>query len=133
MSTTDDATRVSVAVGPYVEPVLRRVVGMLAVRADLPIDRLDDALLVADQIASRAGAHAREDRVEVAVECEGHALTLHVGALRPGGAAALVDDAAVPGIGNVLERLADDLRTERDGDTEALVLRLAYAPAGSRA
>ena len=50
-------TRVSIASGPLVGPVLRRVVGMLAARADLPLDRLDDAVLVADLIASRAPAH----------------------------------------------------------------------------
>ena len=38
-------TRLSVASGPLVGPVLRRVVGMLAARADLPLDRLDDAVL----------------------------------------------------------------------------------------
>ena len=41
-------TRVSIAAGPLVGPVLRRVVGMFAARADLPLDRLDDAVLVAD-------------------------------------------------------------------------------------
>ena len=50
-------TTVSIASGPLVGPVLRRVVGMLAARADLPLDRLDDAVLVADLIAApRAGA-----------------------------------------------------------------------------
>ena len=52
-------TRVSIASGPLVGPVLRRVVGMLAARADLPLDRLDDAVLVADLIASRAPAHVQ--------------------------------------------------------------------------
>ena len=52
-------TRVSIASGPLVGPVLRRVVGMLAARADLPLDRLDDAVLVADLIAvARARARA---------------------------------------------------------------------------
>ena len=50
-------TTVSIAAGPLVGPVLRRVVGMLAARADLPLDRLDDAVLVADLIAARAPAH----------------------------------------------------------------------------
>ena len=51
------ATTVSIVAGPLVGPVLRRVVGMLAARADLPLDRLDDAVLVADLIAARAPAH----------------------------------------------------------------------------
>ena len=55
-------THVSIASGPLVGPVLRRVVGMLAARADLPLDRLDDAVLVADLIASRAPAHMQARR-----------------------------------------------------------------------
>ena len=58
-------TRVSIASGPLVGPVLRRVVGMLAARADLPLDRLDDAVLVADLIASRAPAHMQTASVDV--------------------------------------------------------------------
>ena len=45
---------VGLASGPLVAPVLGRVVGMLTARADCPIDRLDDALLVADAIAAKA-------------------------------------------------------------------------------
>ena len=61
-------TRVSIASGPLVGPVLRRVVGMLAARADLPLDRLDDAVLVADLIASRAPAHMQNPSVDVDLE-----------------------------------------------------------------
>src|SRR5882757_7911843 len=52
---TEDATEIAVTPGPLVGPVLRRVVGMLAARADLPLDKLDDAVLVADIVAQRAG------------------------------------------------------------------------------
>ena len=62
------STTVSIVAGPLVGPVLRRVVGMLAARADLPLDRLDDAVLVADLIAARAPAHVAEGRVDVALE-----------------------------------------------------------------
>ena len=61
------ATSVSIAAGPLVGPVLRRVVGMLAARADLPLDRLDDAVLVADVIAARAPSHSVDEQVTVAL------------------------------------------------------------------
>ena len=51
---SEPPTQVSIAAGPLVGPVLRRVVGMFAARADLPLDRLDDAVLVADLVAARA-------------------------------------------------------------------------------
>lgn len=126
---TVQTTRVSIAAGPLVGPVLRRVVGMLAARADLPLDRLDDAVLVADLIAARAPAHALEDTVDVELDPGERTLDLRVGPLRPGGARALVVDAAVPGLGNVIEQLADGLDIVPQGDVEFLDVRLAYAGA----
>jgi hypothetical protein len=122
----DGLTRVSIASGPLVGPVLRRVVGMLAARADLPLDRLDDAVLVADLIAARAPAHTTSETVEVALEHGPRTLLLRVGPLRPGGGQALVIDAAVPGVGNVIEQLADELTVDRRDGAEYLHVRLAY-------
>ena len=53
----EPSTTVSIVAGPLVGPVLRRVVGMLAARADLPLDRLDDAsaALLRPELARRTG------------------------------------------------------------------------------
>jgi hypothetical protein len=124
----DEATtKVSIAAGPLVGPVLRRVVGMLAARADLPLDRLDDAVLVADLIAARAPAHVANETVDVALEPGPRTLSLRVGPLRAGGGRALVVDAAVPGVGNVIEQLADELTVDPGEDAEFLHVRLAYS------
>jgi hypothetical protein len=122
-------TQVSIASGPLVGPVLRRVVGMFAARADLPLDRLDDAVLVADVVAARAPAHVTEDTVDVALASSTRSLDLRVGPLRSGGGRALVVDAAVPGVGNVIEQLADGIDVETDGDQEFLRVTLAYSGA----
>ena len=127
MSEEESPTRISIAAGPLVGPVLRRVVGMFAARADLPLDRLDDAVLVADVVAARAPAHVAEDTVDVALASSTRSLDLCVGPLRAGGARALVVDAAVPGVGNVIERLADALDVETEGEQEFLRVTLAYA------
>jgi hypothetical protein len=121
-----EETTVSIAAGPLVGPVLRRVVGMLAARADLPLDRLDDAVLVADLIAARAPSHVAAEPVDVALAPGPRTLTLRIGPLRPGGGQALVIDAAVPGVGNVIEQLADELTIDPDGDAEYLEVRLTY-------
>jgi hypothetical protein len=123
---TEDPTRVAITAGPLVGPVLRRVVGMFAARADLPLDRLDDAVLVADVVAARAPAHVRGETVDVALTSGDRALDLRVGPLREGGARALIVDAAVPGVGNVIEQLADGLEVEAEGAQEFLRVRLAY-------
>lgn len=121
-----DATRVSIAVGPLVGPILRRVVGMVAARADLPLDRLDDAVLVADLIAARAPAHVASETVEIDLRSQSRALDLRVGPLRSGGAQSLVVDAAVPGVGNVIEQLTDGFSVHEADGSEYLDLRLAY-------
>ena len=120
------ATSVSIAAGPLVGPVLRRVVGMLAARADLPLDRLDDAVLVADVIAARAPAHSVDEQVSVALTPGERTLGLRIGPLQDGGGDALIVDATVPGVGNVIEQLADDVTVEADGAGEFLRVRLAY-------
>ena len=127
MSATEAPTRVSIAAGPLVGPVLRRVVGMLAARADLPLDRLDDAVLVADLVAAGAPAHAVAATVDVELASGQRSLDLRVGPLRSGGARALIVDAAVPGVGNVIEQLADGLEVESDGEQDFLLVRMAYA------
>jgi hypothetical protein len=119
-------TELSVASGPLVGPVLRRVVGMLAARADLPLDRLDDAVLVADVIASRASGYAPES-VNVQLSPGDRTLWLRVGPLRPGGASALLGEAAVPDVGSVILKLADEVHVDTaDAGDEYLRVRLAY-------
>ena len=129
MTGSEPPTRVSIAAGPLVGPVLRRVVGMLAARADLPLDRLDDAVLVADLVAAGAPAHAVAATVDVELASGQRSLDLRVGPLRSGGARALIVDAAVPGVGNVIEQLADELRVAPEGEREYLHVRLEYAGA----
>jgi hypothetical protein len=120
---------VVVTAGPLGGPVLGRVVGMLAARADCPIDRLDDALLVADAVAAKAASFSDDGRVNVLVSAEIGSVELLVGPLRPNGADDLVESAALPGVGNVLERVADELEsTHRDGEDgpEYLRIRLGF-------
>ena len=119
-------TLVSVAAGPLVSPVLRRVVGMLAARADLPLDRLDDAVLVADLIAARAPGHVHGATVDVTLESGDRSLVLRVGPLQSGGGKAIVSEAAVPGVGNVIEQLADTLEVTPRDEGEDLVVGLSY-------
>jgi serine/threonine-protein kinase RsbW len=134
MSTADvesgsNEASVTVASGPLAGPVLGRVVGMLAARADCPIDRLDDALLVADAVAAKAASFSDDGRVNVLVSAEIGSVELLVGPLRPNGADDLVESAALPGVGNVLERVADELESKhRDGEggPEYLRIRLGF-------
>jgi hypothetical protein len=125
MAITTSATTVKVRSGPLAGAVLGRVVGMLAARAQCPIDRLDDALLVTDAVAAHAPAHSRDEHVLVIVEAQPTELELRVQGLRPDGARAMISDAELPGVGNVFERVADEVQPDGEGDE--LVLRLRFA------
>jgi hypothetical protein len=121
---------VAVREGPLVAPVVSRIVGMLAARAQAPIYRLDDALLVADAISAKAGSFSDDGRVNVRVIARVGSVELHVGPLRDGGAEELIASAALPGVGNVLERVADVLEPQRNGGGEFLVIRLGFDAQG---
>ena len=118
---------VSVAQGPLVGAVLGRVIGMLAARAQCPIDRLDDALLVTDAVAAHAPARSRDGHVQVVVDAHETGLELRVTRLEPDGALAMMHDADLPGVGNIFEQIADDVHTETDEDGEQLVVRIGFA------
>lgn len=120
-----DRTRLTVVVGPLVGPVLARVVGMHAARAELPLDRLNDAVLVTDAIAARAPAFAVEDRLPVSVRSDRGRLELRVGPLLAGGAQRVLEGATLPEVGSVIERLTDTVRVApAAGGDEYLVLRV---------
>jgi hypothetical protein len=119
-----ESTDLAVTPGPLVGPVLRRVVGMLAARADLPLDRLDDAVLVADVIADRAGPFA-QDAIRVSFEPGERQLWMRVGPLERGGAQALLSEA--PGAGPIIVTLADEVHVDTEGGTEYLRVCLGYA------
>jgi hypothetical protein len=126
MAPVANEATVGLANGPLVAPVLGRVVGMLTARADCPIDRLDDALLIADAIAAKAGSFSEDGRINVRVVARSGTVDLHVGPLRTGGADELVASAELPGVGNVLQRVADVLEPQRNGDGEYLLIRLGF-------
>ena len=125
MNPRNEATMV-VRNGPLLGPVLTRVIGMLAARAQCPIDRLDDALLVADTVAAHSPDHSLNGTVIVGLQADEGLLELTIASLAPQGADALLRDADLPGVGNVLERVADQVEVRQDGDGEQLYIRLGF-------
>jgi serine/threonine-protein kinase RsbW len=110
------------------EPVLERVVAALAARVDLPVDRLSDAQLMAAALASGARRHAPDGTLCVELAVAPQTVSLSVGPLPPGTASRLVADSAVPGLGPVLERLADSWAVTRDEEgRERLELTIGAA------
>jgi hypothetical protein len=119
-----------VANGPLAAPVLGRVISMVLARTDCPIDRLDDAMILCDALSAHAPAHARDGHIDFTMATDERGIELRVGELAERGADGLLADADVPGVGNVLERLSDELRIEpssaEPARAEELVLRLRF-------
>ena len=119
-----------VANGPLAAPVLGRVISMVLARTDCPMDRLDDAMILCDALSAHAPAHARDGHIDFTMATDEHGIELRVGELAERGADGLLADADVPGVGNVLERLSDELRIEpssaEPAHAEELVLRLRF-------
>jgi hypothetical protein len=125
----ENTASLRIATGPLVGPVLCRVVSMVLARANCPMDRLDDALLICDALSAHAPDYARDGHLAFALNARAGEFELRVGELSEQGASRLVRDSVVPGVGNVLERMTDELRIEARasaGEHEELVLALSF-------
>ncbi len=105
--------------GPLVAPVTSRVTAILAARADFPLDRLADAVLVSDAIAAHASEYISGSDVGVEIEADDGILDFRIGPLDEGGATGLLRQMEVPGLGHSLERLVDEVNVVRDDSAVA--------------
>lgn len=125
--------------GPLVASVASRVTAILAARADFPLDRLADAVLVSDAISEHASDYISGSDVGLVIEDGEGSLHFRVGPLHEGGGEGLLREMEVPGLGQSLERLVDEVSVVRgDGipgtaesvaDAEFLSLRIGKSHA----
>ena len=117
--------------GDLGEPVLERVVGAMAARIDMPVDRLADAQLVSAALVATAFRHSPGGVLCIQLGVDEGGLDLGVGPLPAGAPASIVSESTLPGVGAVLERLVDGWSVDAvDSGDEILRLRIgADAPA----
>jgi hypothetical protein len=125
----ENSAALRLSTGPLAGPVLCRVVSMVLARANCPMDRLDDAMLICDAISAHAPVHALDGHLTFKVTARRGEVELRVSELAQDGGEKLLRNADVPGVGNVLERVADALQIApaRKGSGEELVLTLNFA------
>jgi anti-sigma regulatory factor (Ser/Thr protein kinase) len=99
--------------------VLSRVVSLVAARSDFSIDRLSDVQIVSDAIAGGAPAQALDGALSVSIDEREDGFELGVGPLAPGGAQRLLSESVLPGLGYLLDRLADQVEIEPAEDPES--------------
>jgi len=111
--------------GPLVSPILGRVISVLCARADLPVDRLSDAVLIGDAVSAHSAPLVRGTHLRVTIQADAGRLELRVGPLIAGGSERLLAAATIPGLGDVIGRLAGDVRSEHhEEDGDFLVIAL---------
>jgi serine/threonine-protein kinase RsbW len=102
--------------GEIVKPVLARVMGALAARADFSVDRLADTVLLGDAVSSSVGGDFADGRVGVSIRDGGGSLSVRVGPLVEGAGERLINEMEVPGAGS-LRTLANKMEVSK-GETE---------------
>jgi serine/threonine-protein kinase RsbW len=115
-----------VRVGPpeLVGTILSRVLGALAARQDISVDRLSDAMLLTDAISAGAPAGFGDGHVSLSIAERPEGVVLRIGPMVDGAGEQLKDSLDVPQVGS-LAALADDLRVDRDEEGEYLVVAIA--------
>jgi serine/threonine-protein kinase RsbW len=100
---------------------------MVLTRAEWPVDRLDDAILVCDALCAHAPAYANDGCLTFSLQADEREAELRVHDLHREQAEALQGDAMLPVVGNVLEQVADSVSVQDDeeGVSAQLVITLS--------
>lgn len=94
--------------------LLRRAVAAACSRAELPVDRIDDAVTILEALLADRPV-ARAEQVHLVLTARPGSLTLLLGPLAGDEAQRLLADAALPIVGPVIARLATRACTVDDG------------------
>jgi hypothetical protein len=114
----------AIACGPLLPRVLDRLLGALAARADLSVDRLNDLSLVGDAVSAAAPESVANGRLYVIATPGNGALDVSFGPFTPGGAARVRRAGGLPGGGDLFSSVAKQVEVESDGPAERLKLRI---------
>jgi serine/threonine-protein kinase RsbW len=121
-------TELTVGRTELLEPVLARLVGALAARRELSVERVSDAVLITDAIAGAAPGRFADGYVRLGLGESEHGLELRLGPMEKGAAAEIRHELELPELGGSLEALADELEIDESGDGDYLIVRFAGLP-----
>jgi len=111
-----EATELRVGSPELLGPVLSRALTALASRHEITVDRISDAMLLSDAISDAAPSRFADGHVRLSIADRPEGVELKVGPMAPGAAAGLRESLSLPEVGGSMETLADEVRTESDGD-----------------
>jgi serine/threonine-protein kinase RsbW len=114
-TTTPTELEIELTPGETVKPVLARVIGALAARAEFSVDKLADTVLLGDAVSSSGADDFSGGRVAISIRDRAGALGVRVGPLVQGGGERLMSEMEVPGAGS-LRTLATSMEVT-EGET----------------
>lgn len=126
----EPALAMAILPGDVGRGILARVIGALAARADFPVDRLADTVLIGDAVSAHPPDDFIEGRVGISINDGDGSLHVRVGPLSDGGGERLLAQMEVPGHGS-LSKLARSMEVEREqalSGEEAEFLYFEVAP-----
>jgi serine/threonine-protein kinase RsbW len=126
-ATVPEATELRVGSPELLGPVLSRALTALASRHEITVDRISDAMLLADAISAAAPRGFADGQVRLSIVDRPDGVELRVGPMEDGAAAGLRSSLDLPEVGGSLATLADEVRTESDGDGDYLVVGIVTA------
>jgi len=102
-NSTDVPEELEMAITPgeMVKPVLARVIGALAARAEFSVDRLADTVLLGDAVSSSPGGVFAGGRVGISIKDGDGTLDVRVGPLVQGAGERLMGEMDLPGAGSL--------------------------------
>jgi serine/threonine-protein kinase RsbW len=120
-------TEIAVGSAELLEPVLARLVGALAARRDLSVDRVSDVVLLTDAISVAAPGRFADGCVRLGLGESDAGLELRLGPMERGAASEIRKELAVPELGGSLEALVDELEIDESEDGDYLIVRFTGA------
>jgi serine/threonine-protein kinase RsbW len=103
--------------GEMVKPVLARVIGALAARAEFSVDRLADTVLLGDAVSSSGSGDYADGRVVISIKDRAGTLDVRVGPLVEGAGERLLAEMELPGTGS-LRSLASRMEVTKGETSE---------------
>lgn len=110
---------VAIEPGSLVRPVLARVIGAVAARAEFPVDRLSETVLLGDAVSAHRSEDFAAGRVQVSIKdgSDGR-LQVRVGPMVEGGGERILSQMDLPGQAGSLRALAHSMEVTQATDAE---------------
>jgi serine/threonine-protein kinase RsbW len=105
---------IAIEPGELVRPVLARVIGAIAARAEFSVDRLSDTMLLGDAVSAHRADDFAAGRLEISIRDGEGTLEVRVGPLVEGGGERVLAQMEIPGEGRSLRALARSMEVTHE-------------------